>query len=107
MSRFSAWELEETVSDDERARMPLPPVDRVLLATLDRRLKRARDVTQLVGVIALGSFPIVAAYHIDLEPGWRLTIDLGSGLWTLLPLGALLSWIHALRLGRMRRRLES
>ncbi len=106
MTRPSAWELEEMVSGDERARAPLPPVDGALLATLDRRIKRARDITQLVGITALGSFPIVAAYHIDFEPGWRLTLDLGSGLWMLLPLGALVAWMRTLRLVRMRRRLE-
>ncbi len=77
------------------------------LATLDRRIRRVRDTAQLMLIIALGSFPIVAAYHIDVDPSLRLTFDLGSGMWIALTVGAVVVWLRGVQLARRRRRLGS
>lgn len=84
--------------DDERA------PDGGRLVALERQIRTWNEVAQLTLVIALGSFPVVAAYHIDFEPALRLTLDLGSILWAALPVGALLFRLNAARLGWLRRR---
>jgi hypothetical protein len=55
---------------------------------------------------ALGTFPLVAAYHIDFGPEIALEIDLGTVLWAALAPCALGCWLNGLRLLRAARRLE-
>lgn len=89
------FENEPTVPDAEE------------LLALERRIRTSGDVAQLLMVVALGSFPIVAVYHIDLEPELKLTLDLGSILWVALASAALFCGLNGLRLVRTRRRLLS
>jgi hypothetical protein len=54
---------------------------------------------------ALGTFPLVAAYHIDLGPELRFELDLGSVLWTALLPGALMFGLNGVRMTRSWRRM--
>src|SRR5713101_7770919 len=55
---------------------------------------------------ALGTFPLVAAYHIDFGPEIAFEIDLGTVLWAALAPCALGCWLNGLRLLRTARRLS-
>jgi hypothetical protein len=55
---------------------------------------------------ALGTLPLVAAYHIDFGPEIAFEIDLGTVLWATLAPCALGCWLNGLRLLRTSRRLR-
>jgi hypothetical protein len=55
---------------------------------------------------ALGTFPIVAAYHIDFGPEIALEVDLGTVLWAMLAPCALGCWLNGVRLLRQARRVS-
>jgi hypothetical protein len=57
-------------------------------------------------LMALGTFPLVAAYHIDFGPEIAFEIDLGTVLWAALAPCALGCWLNGLRLLRSARRLS-
>jgi hypothetical protein len=74
------------------------------------RLARAQRLSAAaargLGLAALATFPIMAAFHIDVDPEVKLDFDLGSILWLALLPAALLALLNALRLGRARRLLD-
>jgi hypothetical protein len=75
----------------------------------DRIYRGARasiSVAKGTMLAALGTFPLVAAYHIDFGPEIALEVDLGTVLWAALAPCALGCWLNGLRLMRAARRLE-
>ena len=74
------------------------------------RLARAQRLSAAaargLGLAALATFPVMAAFHIDVDPEVQFDLDLGSILWLSLLPAALLALLNALRLGRARRLLE-
>ena len=73
---------------------------------LAQRQRRWAAMARGLGLAALATFPLVAAFHIDVDPAIAFTLDVGSVMWLALWPAAGLSALRALTLGRARRRLD-